>query len=375
MKAFCIKVALMAALIGLLGCGVLKKRKDLPPMISQVALEESVQQGVESRALTLGHWPSAAWWEMFGDDQLAQLMKRALEDNPDLKRAIARVQGAREHAKEVRSALLPHLSAFFKDDYQHLSKDSLYRFPPSKVPAVVNQVFLGLSFDYEIDLFGKNRAKYRAALGEFKAQRAEMAQAFLMITIAFAEAYFTYQTHLLHIELRKKEVEERKELFELTERRVAFGLDDVIALEERHVAWQGAQEKLLSVEKALTLSRHQMHALLGMSPDDPLDLSLPKARFDAPFPLPENLPIELVSRRPDLMAQIWRVEAAARRVGAAKAAFFPNINLTGLGRLETLSWSLLFSVDSLAGSLAPALTLPLFTGGQLTAALEKGTTR
>ncbi|MEM7174788.1 MAG: efflux transporter outer membrane subunit [Chlamydiota bacterium] len=364
-------VVVVGIALGFFACAVLKKRSDQPQVMSEVTLDDSIEEAIAGSDFELGSWPSYQWWEMFNDDQLSHLMEQAIADNPDLKSAIARVRLAQQQAKEVRSSLFPHLNLDFKDDYQHLSKDSLYRFPPSRVPAVVNQIFLGLSFEYEIDLFGKNREDYRAALGEFKAQQAENSQSLLMITVSFAGAYFAYQTHALQVELIEKKVAKKRNYLDLIEKRVQSGLDDQIAAEDARTDWLIEKEQLAVAKKAVALSTNQIKALLGLSPDDPLVLALPSARFQRPFSLPADLPVELVARRPDLMAQIWRVEAAAHRIGAAKAAFFPNINLASFGRLESLSWSTLFTVDSLAGSLAPALSLPLFTGGKLTAALEK----
>lgn len=353
------------------GCSALKERSDKPEVLKEARVAVSIGTALAEGVFTRGAWPSDQWWEMFDDEQLSSLIERALVNNPSLKSATVRIEWVSQKAHEVRSALFPHLHFDFKDDYQHVSKDSLDRFPPSQVPAVINQIFLGLNFTYEIDLFGKNRELYRAAIGRLKAERAERAQSALMLGITVASTYFGYQAQLRERGLREERVEKARSYLHLVEERSYSGLDDKLAIKAARVRLSGEREKLVLIRKVLALSENQLKALLGMSPDDRLDLSFREAELDHPFPLPDHVPIELVSRRPDLMAQIWQLEAAAHRISAAKAAFFPNINLASFGRLEALSWSELFSVNSLAASIAPALSLPLFIGGKLVAALEK----
>jgi len=180
------RLYLFAAVLFLFtGCAALKKRKSEPEMIRDIAVALP-----ESSDFTKGEWPAYNWWVMFDDNQLSEMMDEAISSNPDLKVSIFRMRSAEAEARKVRSALFPTLGATFGDDYEHLSKDDLYRFPPSKVPAVINEINLGLDFSYEIDLFGKNRDRYRASLGEAKAKRAEMSQSLLMITALLAETYF-----------------------------------------------------------------------------------------------------------------------------------------------------------------------------------------
>lgn len=326
---------------------------------------------VDTPDFTVGEWPAYNWWHMFEDPQLSQIMDEAITDNPDLKAAVLRVRAAQAEARKVRSSLLPKLNASFEDDYQHLSKDSLDRFPPSAVPAVINQINIALNFEYEIDLFGKNRNKYRAAMGEAKAQKAEMSQALLMITTMLAETYFNYQANLNEMQISKDLLVARIAYAELILKRVENGLDDQIALDTAEAELLSQDEKIANLEKEVALNVSQLKILMGLGPDDARTFEEPTADYNRPFPLPENIPANLLARRPDLMAQIWKVEAAAHLISASKAAFFPNINLAAFVGLESLSWSKLFSADSYAAALSPAINLPLFTGGKLTADLDE----
>jgi len=365
------RIFLFIFIASLGGCAALKKRENAPAVSQNVNLKPSLDQAVSKGDFIEGDWPDWNWWEQFEDDQLTSFMEQALDDNPDLKAAVSRVRSSQQEAKKTRSVLFPQFSTSFEDDYQHLSKDSLDRFPPSNLPAVINQINLKLNFEYEIDLFGKNRETYRAALGEARSQKAEMSQAYLMITASLAEAYFDYQANLLRIGAQEEVVKMQEAFVDLTKQRVLNKIDDEITLEKAQASLLEAKEVLTQLEKDLALSKSQIKILMGLSPDDDLYFQLPDARFNRPFPLPENLPVNLLVRRPDLMVQIWKVEAAAHLIGAARAAFFPNINLASFVGLESLSWNKLFSLDSFAGAISPAINLPLFTGWRLSAGLEK----
>ena len=223
---------------------------------------------------------------------------------------------------------------------------------------------MALNFEYEIDLFGKNRDKYRAALGEAKAKRAEMSESLLMLTTLLAETYFNYQMQLVQLQINRDLILARKAYVELTLKRVQYGLDDQVALDQAEALLLSAEETVVNLKKEKGLSESQLKILMGLGPDDNRIFEEPTANFNDPFPIPENVPVDLLARRPDLMAQIWRVEASAHLIGAAKAAFFPNINLAAFIGLESLSWSKLFTADSFASSIVPAINLPIFTGGK-----------
>ncbi|MCB1109601.1 MAG: efflux transporter outer membrane subunit [Chlamydiia bacterium] len=352
-------------------CAALKKRNYEPQVMESADVSLSIDSALQTPDFSAGEWPAYNWWSLFEDEQLSELMEIAIEKNPDLLAAVSRVRVSQEEAKKVRSSLLPKLDADFRDNYEHLSKDSLDRFPPSTVPAVVNQLYLALNFEYEIDLFGKNRNRYRAAIGQTRAQAAEMSASLLMITTLLAETYIQYAAHLQNLQYAQALADAQKMQLELTELRFVNGLGDQMLIDQATAAYLDAQETVVFYKKEIALDVSQLKILMGLGPDDPREISSPQLAFDRSFPLPENIPLNLLSRRPDLMAQIWTVEAAAHLISAAKAAFFPNINLAAFVGLESLKWNNFFSVNSYAGALTPAINLPLFTGGKLTAQLNK----
>ena len=110
---------------------------------------------------------------------------------------------------------------------------------------------------------------------------------------------------------------------------------------------------------------------MGQGPDTHQTImGLREISFDKTFILPENLSLDLIARRADITAAIWRVEAEANKVGAAKAAFYPNVNLLALAGFESLSWGDFTSLENFQGFLSPAIHLPIFKGGRLRANLK-----
>ncbi len=352
-------------------CAALKKRNNEPGVVETAGVTSAIDSALETPDFTKGEWPAYNWWAVFKDDQLDEMMEKAIENNPDLIAAVYRVRAADEAARKARAPLLPQLSASFEDDYQHLSKDELVRFPPSAVPAVVNEIHLSLNFEYEIDLFGKNRNQYRAAIGQARAQAAEMSQSLLMITTTLAESYINYGKNLMDLQISRDLMAARKLYLELTELRRDYGIDDEIVVNAAKARLLEVEEAVVIYEMEATIRATQLKILMGLSPDDSTEIHFPTLSFDRPFPLPEDIPLNLLARRPDLMAQIWKVESAAYLIKAAKSAFFPNVNLKAFVGLQSLHWNSLFSVDNFAGAINPAISLPLFTGGRLTAELNE----
>ena len=113
--------------------------------------------------------------------------------------------------------------------------------------------------------------------------------------------------------------------------------------------------------------KHLINILLGRGPDTELLIRAELPATLTTLSIPDNLSLDLLARRPDLMAQIWRVEALAHEVGAAKADFYPNINLTAFAGLESTLYRLLFKSDSKTAALQPAIHLPIFTAGSIRA--------
>jgi NodT family efflux transporter outer membrane factor (OMF) lipoprotein len=349
------------------GCISMPQQEQRENLLSTPSVATTISQSLESGYFFSGNWPQEKWWEIFQSPELDALIEQALSSNPTLQSIESRVEYAKQNSKVVRSKLFPLLFFDANETWQFLSRNGLYRTLNPKVPLNANLVDLTLSFTYEFDFWGKNRNLFKAALGEAKAQEAEAADVQLITTTAVAQAYFALKTNLV-----------RKQLFETlyAVRQATFDLQNLLAeksllsklpplLSEENML---EAEKLLSnIEQEVETDRHLLNILIGVGPDSPLDVAdeLPPSLHQ--IAIPENLSLDLLSRRPDLMAQIWRVESLAHEVGAAKADFYPNINLTAFAGLESVLYHLLFQSGSKTAALQPAIHLPIFTAGAIRA--------
>ncbi len=331
----------------------------------------NVQDALHNGPFVSGDFPACSWWEEWDDPQLDELIAIALADNPSLKQAEARLQTAEQDAKIKRASLFPMLGLGGEANLQHLAKNGFFRaFAPS-IPAGVNEYTLELNFSYEFDFWGKNRNIFQAALGLSKAAEAEAAGVRLIISTAVAAAYFQYQADLQKFTLAKNQYELTKKRSRLTQLRSGGALDDNTALFDADATLLLQQKLLLLAEQSLLIDEHELNMLLGRGPDCPLDLEAHPLPSRATVALPTQLSCDLLARRPDLSAQIHRVEAAAHLIGAAKADFYPSVDLMALAGLDTVFIRRIFTWNSVAAVAAPAFNLPIFTAGRLRAQLRQ----
>lgn len=341
-----------------------------------VSVETSMETAVAGAFVEIGGWPSEKWWEMFEDKQLSALIELALENSPTLQRARARVEETQQAAKKTRSALMPTLTGNYGENWEYFSKRgfvrSFYPTPPIlTAPPTINQIDLSLNFNYELDFFGKNQNLFREALGAARAAQADASEAALLISTLVAQTYIDLQMKLVQKEALETKLDTRRALLDLTMERAEGGLDPAAAvLEDRQTLYR-VDQALQNLEKEITLDQHMLNRLVGKGPDEKLLTQPLKALFDRKVCLPKELSLDLIARRPDLTAQLWRLESAAKAVGAAKADFYPRINLMAFGGVESLAWNNLLSWGSKQGALSPALYLPIFMGGRLRANLKE----
>jgi NodT family efflux transporter outer membrane factor (OMF) lipoprotein len=160
---------------------------------------------------------------------------------------------------------------------------------------------------------------------------------------------------------------QRSNILDITRKRVAAGLDTRVELREAEGAVPQARVALTQAQSAQALAIHQLAALAGRGADAYAGVARPQLNLDAALPLPDELPVNLLARRPDVIAARSRIEAADAGKRAARAAFYPDITLTALAGFASFSLSDLISASSFGYGAGPGLSLPLFDGGRLRA--------
>ena len=302
------------------------------------AAELSADKSLAEANVSAAAWPAANWWQRFGDPQLDALIAEALAGNPGVGAARARIDRAVALAAISGAALAPQANAGVNVTRQRYSSNGI--FPPPIAGSWHTQTDLAATFGYELDLWGRNRAAYDATLGQARAAEVDAYALHLLLAASVARAYAELARSFEQLELAQAALKQRLAMFDLTRQRIA------------------------QIEEEIALGRNLIAALLGTGPDRGLAITRPHLQEQS-IALPSVLPADLIGRRPDVVAQRWRVESARRDIDAAKAQFYPNINLSALIGVQSISFAKLLTAGSEDPSFGPALRLPLFDGGRL----------
>ena len=355
--------ALVAALLGVMLAGGCASFGELAPKSVVTGPGDlAADRSLAGAKLSPAAWPAAAWWQRFGDPQLDRLIGEALAGSPGMGSARARIDRAAALASGTGAALAPQASASADVTRQHFSAHGIY--PPPLAGSWRTQTQLAASFSYEFDLWGRNRAAYDAALGQVRAAEVDAYAVRLLLASSVARAYAQLARSFEQLDLAQAALAQRQTIFDLIGQRVAAGLDSQVELKQAEGSIPAARLRIAQLEEEIALGRNLLASLLGKGPDRGLAIAHPRMQGAAPA-LPSVLPADLLGRRPDVVAQRWRVEAARRDIEAAKGQFYPNVNLSALVGVQSITFSKLLA----SGSGIPALRLPLFDGGRLRANL------
>jgi NodT family efflux transporter outer membrane factor (OMF) lipoprotein len=309
-------------------------------------------------------WPADGWWKAYNDPQLAQLVAEGLSGSPDLAAAAARFRTAQGLAQQAGAALLPSLDAAAEVDYQNQSQNIAGA--GGHVPAGWHATgTTGLSLNFDLDLFGKNRAALRAAKKDAEAARYEADEARLMLTTGIASTYADLAALYAQRDSLESALDIRSQTLNLVQQRFDAGIANQSELEQAKARIPQTKAELAATDEAIMLDKHALAALAGAGPDRGLSIARPAAGALQAQGLPADASINLIGRRPDIAAARARVEASSERIREARAAFYPNINIGALIGFQSLGLGSLFNSGSQFASVSPAVTLPLFHGGAL----------
>lgn len=340
-----------------------KREHILPPP----SLNESVEMNLQTPFFTHGDWPKGNWWEDFQSPELNELIVGALKNNPTLQETYARLQQAKQTTIVARASLFPWLSFEAEDNLSYLSKNGLYRAFNPLLPLNANLTDLFISLQYDCDFWGKNRQLFQASVGEKLAAQAEVAQIRLLLTTAIVRAFIALKTDLVRQELVKALVNIQTDVLQLQLSLKTKALASKLPILTQEELLFEAKQMVSVIEEKIALDKHMLNVLIGRGPDEPLCIDGPFPYLPKALVIPCNLSLNLVARRPDLMAQIWRAEALSHEVGAAIADFYPDIRFTLNGGVESVKFSNLLSRSSSTYTFFPAIHLPIFTAGSIKA--------
>ncbi|KVE30948.1 efflux transporter outer membrane subunit [Burkholderia sp. TSV86] len=355
--------AVAAAVLVLSGCANyfgIKSDKTIAPATQFESAQSLPAQG--------GRWPTLDWANQFGDPQLPKLIDEALEGNPTIAQAQARIAQASSYIESSRSALLPRADLKYSWTRELYSGNGL--FPPPYGGQWYSENNVLASASWELDLWGKNRARLNAAVSQEKAAQADMQQARVTLATSVARTYNQLAQLYAQRDIAAREIGNRQSVGKITDDRVGAGLDTNVERQTARGNVATSQATLSDLDGQITATRYQLAALLGKGPDRGLQIAVPVLSPGDVAALPDNLPADLVSRRPDIVAARWQVEAALHDVKEAKAEFYPDINLAAGFGFDAFGWGKFLNFASRQAQIGPAIHLPLFDAGALRAQLK-----
>jgi multidrug efflux system outer membrane protein len=318
-------------------------------------------QASSSGAQSLG---DAKWFEVFKDEQLQQLIRTALADNYDVRDAAARVEAARANLGITHADQLPTISA--SADVTALRFSRRGQFPvPADVSVERRFGTVGLNLlSYEVDLWGRLRNATASARASLLATEENRNVVLTTLVSDVATAYFNLLELDLELDIAHRTLATRQNSLQLIQQRREAGLATQLDVRQGEQLVYSATQTIPDLERASEQTENQISLLLGRNPGAVTRGRL-LAEQEQPPAVPPGLPSSLLERRPDIRAAEQNLIGANATIGVARAAYFPQISLTGLLGFQSNQLTNLFTGPSGVWQFVPQITQPIFTGGRI----------
>jgi NodT family efflux transporter outer membrane factor (OMF) lipoprotein len=316
-----------------------------------------------AKGMPVSGWPANDWWRAYGDPQLTALIEEGLKGAPSVEIAAARLRAAQGSRQQAGGALLPTIDA--KANAAEAKQSYNNGIPSAFVPKGWNDTGgASFSLDFDLDLWGKNRAALRAATSDAVAAELDVQEARLVLSTNIASAYAELAQQYAERDVEELAIQSRIDTQSLVANRFATGLDTKAELKQADAAVPSARADLAATDESIGLTRNSLAALLGAGPDRGLAIARPKTLVQARG-IPADVTTNLIGRRPDVAAARARVQSAAERIKVARADFYPAVSISALAGFQSLGLSNLFKSGSTYGNATPAISLPVFHGGAI----------
>ncbi|HEV7985665.1 MAG TPA: efflux transporter outer membrane subunit [Steroidobacteraceae bacterium] len=305
------------------------------------------------------------WWKAFHDPQLDTLIEQALASNPSLAQASAQLRAAVAQVDAAHAGLLPRASFSGSALRQHAPEN--YIIPPPLAGGDFWMAQIGASLSWDLDFWGRQADAVTAARALAQVADLERDNTRLLLAAALVQAYVgLYRADAL-ADVATQAESQRQHILDLTRQRVTAGLDTRLELREAESELPQARVERAQALAQADLAVHALSMLAGHGADRYAAITRPQLDPDVGLPLPEQLPINLLARRPDVLAARLRIEAADADRRATRAAFYPDVSLRALAGIASFGLNDLFEAGARGYGVGPAVSLPLFDAGKLRA--------
>jgi NodT family efflux transporter outer membrane factor (OMF) lipoprotein len=306
------------------------------------------------------------WFDLFKDDKLQDLIRKALVANYDLRDAVTRVDAARANLGITRSYQFPNFAASGNVDINRLSRNGETPLPPELLSNQNRNFGTGVLqlLSFEIDIWGRLRRATEAARASLLSADDNRKAVVTTLVADVATAYLTLRELDYTLEISQHTLHTRQESLDLTKQRQTGGVATRLDIRQAEELVYTAEETIPAIQNQIGQTENQIHLLLGQNPGE-VTRGRGLTEQDLPPEVPAGLPSALLERRPDIRAAEQDLIAANAEIGVAKAAYFPTISLSGFLGGQSTQLSSLFAGPESAWSLVPQATQPIFTAGRL----------
>jgi outer membrane protein, multidrug efflux system len=309
------------------------------------------------------------WFEVFKDEQLQELIRIALIQNYDLRDAVARVDAARANLGITQADQYPNFGIGADFNTIELSRRGEFTVPRgTDRQRNFGTVFLNL-FTFEIDIWGRLRRATEAARAELLASDWNRKTVITTLVSDVATAYFNLLELDMELAIAKNTLTTRDESLRLIKLQAQGGVATLLDVRQGEQLVYGAAESIPNTERQIEQTENQISLLLGRNPG-PVTRGRLLTEQQTPPEVPAGLPSSLLERRPDIQAAEQTLIAANANIGVAKAAYFPQITLTGEFGYQSTALSNLFSGSRRIWSFVPQVTQTIFDAGRITSGVE-----
>jgi len=308
------------------------------------------------------------WRDFFPDSRLQDLIGRALTNNRDLRVAALNVEAARAQYRIQRSDLVPKIDA--------VGDGSSQRVPASLSltgdGTVLRQYTVGAGVTaFELDLFGRVRSLRQSALEQYLSLEETRVSTHLALVAEVANAWLTLIADRELLRLTQETLQSQEQSYELTRLRFQAGVVSEVDLHQSEISFRDAEVNIADYTRRVEQDRNALELLIGEPLPPEADRGEPSVESQIFVQdIPAGLPADLLERRPDIRAAEHALKAANADIGAARAAFFPRITLTGLYGEADTELSGLFNGGQATWSFLPQIRVPIFSGGANAAGLD-----
>lgn len=306
------------------------------------------------------------WFEIFKDEQLQQLTRTALEQNYDLRDAVTRVEQARANLGITRSNQFPQASASGDIDFTRLSRDGSLPLPASFVPSQNRnwgQGTLNL-LSFEVDLWGRLRRSTESARASLLNAEENRKAVVTTLVSDVATDYFNLLQLDYELEISRRTLDTRRDSLQLVQQRQDGGVATLLDLRQAEQLVSSAAQTIPTLQQAIEQTENQINLLLGKNPEGVVR-GRKFIEQEMPPEVPAGMPSSLLERRPDIRAAEQALIAANANIGVAKAAYFPQLSLSGLLGGQSTQLTSLFNGPHSTWSFVPQVSQPIFSAGRL----------